>query len=161
MKNTNRLIALILMCVLLCTVTAACAEEAAPAGEAVQALSLEELAAIILPDFEDLVPWYEEDLLDIMGIEEDDYTDFVYLTDDSGMEGREVIVLYCSSPEAAEKVLASVTAYLARRVKETQNYLPDAWELLDKAVLAQDGATVLMISGPDAAAEAEAFLAAE
>lgn len=148
---------LILICILVCAAVPVCGEEMEDAGF----LPLEDRAAAVLPDFEDLIPWFEEDLYDIMGIEEDDYADFIYLTDDSGMEGREVIMICCVSAEAAERTEAALTAYLERRIRETQNYLPDAWYLLSNAVLIRQENTVLLISGADAAAEAELLLAAE
>lgn len=155
--------ALILICILLGTLNCVRAEEKdVPAAEEETAVqTLADRAAAVLPDYEDLLPWFEEDLYDIMGIEEDDYSDFIFLTDESGMEGREIVMFLCVSPEAVNRIQDALTSYLARRVKETQNYLPDAWELLNRAVLITRDTTVLLVSGPDAAAEAEMLLTAE
>lgn len=120
--------------------------------------SLQDLSAAVLADYDSLLPWDEIDLYDIIGIPEELYTDFIYLTDASGLEGREAVVLCCVSEEAAEEVYAFLSAYLERRVKETQNYLPDACELLSRAVPVKEGVTVILISGPSAEEETEAFL---
>lgn len=120
--------------------------------------SLQEISAAVLTDYDTLLPWDEIDLYDIIGIPEELYTDFIYLTDESGLEGREAVIILCGTEEAAEEVYTLLSAYLERRVKETRNYLPDAYELLNRAFLIREGVTVILLSGTAAKEEAEAFL---
>lgn len=156
MKTVKKVCALALVCLLMMSLSAAAVGE--EAEETAPSLSCRERAAAALADYEELLPWDEIDLFDIMGIAEEDFSDFIYLTDISGMDGREVVMICCVSPEALQRVEAALSAYLKRRVKETQNYLPDAWELLSRAVLVTRENTVLLVSGENAEAEAELLL---
>ena len=121
---------------------------------------LAELVSGVVPDAGELVPLTADDLSDVLGIEPEDYSEFVYLQDD-GLGGREILVLRCAAADKVAKVTEHVKKYLEQRRKETRNYLPEAYQLLTAAEVEAKGLTVALFSGANAAEERRAVLAGE
>ena len=100
------------------------------------------------------------DLEDVIGIDPADFKEAVFLQDD-GMGGREVLALRAADKNAAARVAAQLEKYLAQRQKETRNYLPDAYKLLESASVQTKNLTVVLISGENAADWTTKLLAGE
>ena len=100
------------------------------------------------------------DLEDVIGIDPADFKEAVFLQDD-GMGGREVLALRAADKNAAARVAAQLENYLAQRQKETRNYLPDAYKLLESASVQTKNLTVVLISGENAADWTTKLLAGE
>ena len=100
------------------------------------------------------------DLEDVIGIDPADFKEAVFLQDD-GMGGREVLALRAADKNAAARVAAQLENYLAQRQKETRNYLPDAYKLLESARVQTKNLTVVLISGENAADWTTKLLAGE
>lgn len=100
------------------------------------------------------------DLEDVIGIDPADFKEAVYLQDE-GMGGNEALVLRAQDEKAAERIVSMLEGYLEQRRKETRNYVPEAYQLLEKAKVERKNLTVALISGEKAAEESAALLAGE
>ena len=89
MKKHLYLIAALLLAALVLSGCGGQKEEAAVPAEK---MTLQELVASVAADAGELAPLNADDLADVLGIEMEDYTEFVYLQDD-GLGGREILAL--------------------------------------------------------------------
>ena len=121
---------------------------------------LKEAVAAVAADAGELVAIPAADLEDVLGIPPEDYSEFVYLQENS-LSGREILVLRAADAEAAQRVRGRVEAYLERRRKETDNYLPEAYKLLMAAKVEVKNHTVALIVGEQAADEVRKLMAGE
>lgn len=104
---------------------------------------------LIAPDGAELIELTEDDLLDLIGIDYEEYTDFVYLVAPNALTGREIIVLQAADEEAAERLVKLLQGYLEQRQNEMRNYLPEVYQILTKAeVLQKDLTVVLSMAAP-------------
>ena len=126
-----------------------------------QALPLTELAAKAIPDAKELLAYTADDLLDLLGIKPDSYSDFVFLTSADGLAKREVIAVRAADKAKLEEIEQKLNAYLTQRKDETQNYLPDVYQLLTKTKVQTAGNTAVLVIGENAQEEAKALLAGE
>ena len=132
------------LALLVCLAAAACAEEA-KAPE-----TLLELVNCVAEDSMDLAVMSADDLYDMVGVAPEDYDDFAYLSDYGALSGRELIVVRAVDEEAADRVVEILSHYLELRMRETRNYLPDAYKALSVAeVLREDLLAVLSIAAPN------------
>ena len=115
------------------------ATEAPAAAEAPAGKSLAEIAEAAVAGAADLAPYTAEELLDMAGIQPEDYTDFVFLQGD-GMDGREVLLIRAKDEAAAGRVAGQMEEYLKRRQEENRNYAPEAYRLLSRAKVSPEGA---------------------
>lgn len=132
----------------------AATEEAAPA-------TLLDRVLLIAEDGADLIQMAEDDLLDLIGIDYAEYTDFAYLAAADALSGRELIVLYAVDEEAAERIVELLQSYLELRLRETRNYLPEAYQVLSEAEVIQDELTVVLSIAAPNANEVELLLTKE
>ncbi|MBR2718864.1 MAG: DUF4358 domain-containing protein [Clostridia bacterium] len=133
-----------LCCLLSCFALCACAETVEEEPH-----PLTEYVLSIAQDGEELIHLTEDDLLDLIGIEPQEYTDFVYLAATNALTGREIIVLKAVDEEAAERLAELLQAYLEQRMNEMRNYLPEVYQILSKAeVLRKDLTLVLSMAAP-------------
>ena len=109
---------------------------------------------------EGLVSLPRTDLEDIIGIDPEDFTEAVYMQDE-GMGGREVLVLRASDKDAAARIASLLENYLENRRKETRNYAPEAYKLLEAAKVETKNLTVALISDEQAAKLTTSLLAGE
>jgi len=109
---------------------------------------------------EGLVSLPRTDLEDIIGIAPEDFTEAVYMQDE-GMGGREVLVLRASDKDAAARIASLLENYLENRRKETRNYAPEAYKLLEAAKVETKNLTVALISDEQAAKLTTSLLAGE
>ena len=154
---------LFLLLILTALLAAGCGESK-PDASAQPALDksvpLNQKVEALFADAKDLSPLDADDLSDAAGIEPEDYSEFVYLQD-SGLGGREILVIRAADKDAAGRIVQQMENYLEMRRKETRNYLPEAYQLLAQAKVETKGLTVALISGPSAAEETKAMLAGE
>ena len=100
------------------------------------------------------------DLEVVIGIDPADFTDAVYMQDE-GMGGNEALVVRAADEKAAQRIAALLEGYLEQRRKETRNYVPEAYQLLEKAKVERKNLTIVLLSGEKAAEETKALLAGE
>ncbi len=131
-----------------------------PKEEVSLPVPLREAVASAAPDAAEWLRLPAQELEDVLGILPQDYTEFVYLLEDS-LSGREILVIRAADREAAERVRGLVEAYLERRRKETRDYLPEAYQLLAAAKVEIKNNTVALIVGEEAADETRKLLAGE
>lgn len=136
------------------------ATEAPAAAEAPAGKTLAEIAEAAVAGAADLAPYTAEELLDMAGIQPEDYTDFVFLQGD-GMDGREVLLIRAKDEAAAGRVAGQMEEYLKRRQEENRNYAPEAYRLLSRAKVSRKGLLLALISGENAEGETAAVLAEE
>jgi len=137
--------ALLLMAFLLACLTLTVFAESAEAPE-----SLLEVVNRVAEDNENLAVMSADDLYDLVGVPPEDYDDFAYLADYDALSGRELIVVRAVDEEAAERVVAMLSHYLEQRMRETRNYLPDAYKALSMAeVRLEELLAVLSIAAPN------------
>ena len=131
-----------------------------PAATAQKAVPLTDAVRAAAADADALVPLNGDDLSADLGIEADEYSEFVFLQS-TGMDGREILVIRAKDEASAGKAAKAAEEYLQRRRNEARNYAPAAYELLTAAEVKTRNKTVALIVGPNAAQETEAVLAGE
>ena len=135
---------LIILTALLFAVTAALAEETLP-----------EKAKRILQDWETLIPLNEDDLLDYINIDREEYTDFACLTVDKDLietedTAREVFVLRAADEDAAQSIAKKQEEYRQWRLHANRNYNPESYRQLEQAEVLREGLmVVLSVAAPD------------
>ena len=115
----------------------------------------------IVTDGDDLIVMTEEDLSDLMGIEEEEYSDFAYLASMDALTGREFIVLRAVDEDAAEALAEKLQSYYEDRLHEMENYLPETYKLIKACSVQQEGLLVILDIGEQAQSEVEQLLAEE
>ena len=123
--------------------------------------SLQEKLAAALPDWEELIPYPTDELYDLMDLDPQDYTECVCRISDNIVFSREAIAVRAKDQAAADRIAAAMEDYRARRIRETRDYLPEAYLLLNAALVSRRGLTVVLIVGENAAQETRAVLAGE
>lgn len=152
MMNLKRFSVLLIL-TLVVTLLAGCAQKTVkPLTEAVN-------AALI--SAEGLTEFPADELEMTADITEDEFTECVYLVSDDGISAREVIVLRAKDQNAAKDIAGKLEAYLSQRQKETRDYLPDEYALLEKAKVETKNNTVALIVGEQAAEETRKLMAGE
>ena len=154
MKKLTRLLAALLC---LCVFTPLAMADDAGTEEA----SLLTRVLEIAEDGDDLIEMYAEDLSELMGIEPEEYVDFVYLAGTSVETGREVIAVLAVDEVAANHVEEMLNTYLEGRIRETRNYFPVAFKLLSEAKVAREGLLVVLAIGEQAEQETKLLLTGE
>lgn len=141
-----------LIALLCCFLLAFAAAEPVPApAEEALPVTLLDRVLLIAEDGADLIRMTQDDLLDLIGIEYEDYTDYAYLAAADALSGRELIVLYAVDEEAALRITGLLQSYLEQRMRETRNYLPETYQLLSEAeVICEELTVVLSIAAPNA-----------
>lgn len=134
------------------------AKEETPVSDA--PVSLREKVNMICEDAGDLAPLDAVDMEDVTGIVPEDCREFVFLQS-LGMDGREIMAVRAADKDAAERVTALAEKYLERRMKETRNYAPEAYQLLSETKVRTKNLTIVLAVGTNAAKEADYILAGE
>lgn len=89
------------------------------------------------------------------GLNESDYTEISFFESEDGLGARCAILITGKDKAAADKAENALNNYLSRRMKETQNYLPEEYKLLSQAKVSRKNMTAVLIVGSDAAAETQ------
>ena len=127
----------------------------------VSAESLSDRIDQIFPNRDSLITMWPEDLSDLMGIGEEEYTDFVYLASENSATGREIIIIMATDETTAESIEDKLIRYRETRLKETRNYLPEAYKLIEASVVTREGLTVILDIGENAENEIRQLLEKE
>lgn len=122
---------------------------------------LAEKAAASLVDAAGLMPFPLEELEMTMDLTREDYEEVVWLVSEDGVSAREVIVLRAKDREKATEAAEKLEAYRQRRLRETRDYLPDEYALLNAARVESRGRTAALIVGEYAPRETEKLLQGE
>lgn len=150
---------LLALCAVMLFSLAACTQ-AAPRTASTLDTPLRELVDSAAPGMTGLVSMPKTDLEDVIGIDPADHTEAVYRQDDQ-MGGQEIVVLRAVDKDAAQRVAGLLENYLEQRRKETRNYLPEAYKLLEAARVEIKNNTVALISAQDAPEITARLLAGE
>ncbi len=150
----KKLTAIAMILCLLCGLAFSLAEE----GEAE---SLKDRVLRLAGDAADLVEMDGDDLYDIIGIDPEDCEDFVYLAASDALSGRELIVILAADEAAADLAEEMLGRYLESRLRETRNYLPEAYQALTEAEVVREGLTVILSVAAPQADEAQLLLSEE
>lgn len=103
----------------------------------------------LIEDAGDLVQMDGDDLYDLIGIDPEECESFVWLADNNALSGRELIVIIALDEDGADSAADMLQRYLDARLRETRNYLPDAYEALSQAqVIRLDLTLVLSVAAP-------------
>ena len=129
-------------------------EEAAPE-------TLLERVSRLIADAEELVEMDGDDLYDIIGIDPEDCEDYVYLAAPDALSGRELIIIIAKDEAIADAAQEMLERYLESRIRETRNYLPDAWQALTEASVVREGLTLILSVAAPAADEVQLLLSEE
>ena len=130
-------------------------------ASAEDAETLETLLDLVLANIEDakdLVVMTEDDLFDIVGIDPADCRDFVYLAAADALSGRELIVVIAKDEAAADHAEEMLNHYLENRLRETRNYLPDAYQALSETQVVRSGLCVILSVAAPGANDADVLL---
>ena len=104
---------------------------------------------------DDMTPYSGEDLLDYYGIDLNECTCGIGLADAVGYTTEAVVVV---APEETAKEIEALLSDHLQSTKDTfRSYDPDAYKIVENAVLLREGGMVLMIVSPDAQAMLETF----
>ena len=95
------------------------------------------------------VPYSEEDLLDLYGIDLSVCISGVGYAETAGLAVREMVLVEADDATASE-VEQLLADHLESMKAQFRGYDPDAYALLETAVLIRDGGVVLMLVSPDA-----------
>lgn len=124
-------------------------------------LPLNEAITKAIPDMEQLVSYNQQDLSDLLGIDEKDFTEAVFLADCDSLSGREVIAVRAKDAGSLKTIAAALGNYLSQRKLETRDYLPEAYQLQNEAKVETKNLTAALFIGPNAAEECKAFMTGE
>ncbi len=150
---------LVLLVAIVPLLLGACAAPAAQPDSA--ARPLQETVGEALEGYTGLVPVELSDLAGLTGLDETMIGDWVYLVSADGLSAEEVIALRCVDESRVPAVKERLEIYLEQRLRETRNYLPDAYACLQQAAVQTEGRLVLLVTGSRAEAWAETILAGE
>ncbi len=139
----KKLTAILMTLCLLAALPAFAAAET-EAEEAETPATLLDLVREKIEDAADLVVMTEDDLFDIIGIDPADCEDFVYLAAEDALSGRELVVVIAKDEETAALAEEMLQHYLESRMRETRNYLPDAYQALSEAKVVREGLCVIL-----------------
>lgn len=152
----KRIISLLLIMMLLC----ACAGTEAPSKETekVYGADFAERVADAWKSagyLDDMTPYSEDDLLDYYGIDLSACKCGVGFADAVGYTTEAIVVV---APEETANEIGTLLAGHVEDMKEVfRSYDPDAYKIMENAVLLREGELVVLIVSPDAQAMLETF----
>lgn len=104
---------------------------------------------------DDMTPYSEEDLLDYYGIDLSACTCGAGYADAVGYTTEAIVIV--APEETAKEIEALLSDHLASTKDTFRSYDPEAYKIVENAVLLREGGMVLMIVSPDAQAMLETF----
>ena len=114
-----------------------------------------------LTDAEGLVPFPPEEMEMAMDLIAAEGEEAVWLVSGDGISAREAVAFRAKSKEKAEEAAEKMEAYRQRRLRETRDYLPKEYALLDAARVEKSGCAAVLIVGEHAPQETEKLLRGE
>lgn len=146
----KRLLALLLL--LLPLITGCATAPRQPLAEKVQTS---------LTDAAGLMPFPPEELEMAADIAPEDCEEAVYLVSEDGLSARCVIAVRAKDEAGAQNAAEKLEQYRQRRIRETRDYLPEEYALLDAARVERRGRTAALLVGEHAREDAERLLRGE
>lgn len=129
--------------ILMCLAIASCSADSSSDPLLAKALRISK-------DSTELITMSEDDIIDIIGIEPEYYTDYAYLTGKDTSVGRELIILRATDENAAKLVVSQLENYREQRMRCTRNYYALAYRALCESEVLQDSLLiVLSVGSPD------------
>lgn len=155
----KKIMLIALSVLMVCTLTG-CGGQKEAAVDSTADVALKELVARHITKAGVMIEMPETDLEDYIGIEPSMYKEAVYLQEGT-LDGDEVLVIRAVDSKAADSVVSCMENYLAQRLKETQNYLPEAYKVLKATGVQRKHNTVALIVMEKATDVTAALLAGE
>ena len=141
MKKLIALISVLLLSLLLCSC-------AAPKAAPIDAANAGAAAAKKMNT--EMVQLFEEDVEDVIGITVSDCTAWYAAMAENNLQPEEILVFTAKDEATAREMLSTLKEYIARRVKESENYLPQNTAVIKAAIIEQSGNTVYSIVSANA-----------
>ena len=133
MKRT-RLVSLLLSCVML--VCTACSSTSSVKDVELAPL-MEEILAVAPID--DTLVLGESDMLDFYGIKAEQMKQFSAALNMNGISAQEIVLVQGVDEAAAQEIAIKLSNRLAARMAESENYLPDEFEIISQCEVSQSG----------------------
>lgn len=153
-------------------------EEAAPAVEASESAPEAEVSATAAPESGEaesrFAPLYAQMLesgvlpdmmalpvnmvADFYGIDPADCTDGLYYISFDNLLADEIVLVDAADADAADRIEKALTARLAMKAQEADDYAPEQYAIIKKCKITRNGLTVAMLVSPEAKALTELFM---
>lgn len=114
-----------------------------------------------LTDAAGLMPFPPEELEMAADIAPEDCEEAVYLVSEDGVSARGVIAVRMKDEAGAQNAVEKLEDYRRRRLRETRDYLPEEYALLDAARVERRGCTAVLLVGEHAREDTERLLRGE
>lgn len=101
------------------------------------------------------------DALDLLGLEEDDYSEILYFESEDGYSAQCIFALRGVNEAACENALLALEAYREAFMQQVRTYSPENYQLLSQAVVSRRGDIVVMVAGEHARVLAGLLLGGE
>lgn len=97
-------------------------------------------------------------LMDYYGIDTADCADVLCQIAQDGLKADEVFMITAADADAVGTLYELLSAHLDARKAEMNNYLPEQYAVLEKAIFVQDGLQIVLIVSADAQALYDVYL---
>lgn len=131
-----------LVCLLLCVALCACSSNTSGKTVDVKA-AMDEIQSTY--EFSDVNEVTDNMLMSVYGIDQKDVKSYAGLTDASGIQATDIMLVEATDSDAAETVRAALQARLDNRKSQMKDYLPDVYATLEKSKVSVSGNYVALI----------------
>lgn len=131
-----------LVCLLLCVALCACSSNTSGKTVDVKA-AMDEIQSTY--EFSDVNEVTDNMLMSVYGIDQKDVKSYAGLTDASGIQATDIMLVEATDSDAAEAVRAALQARLDNRKSQMKDYLPDVYATLEKSKVSVSGNYVALI----------------
>ena len=131
-----------LVCLLLCVALCACSSNTSGKTVDVKA-AMDEIQSTY--EFSDVNEVTDNMLMSVYGIDQKDVKSYAGLTDASGIQATDIMLVEANDSDAAETVRAALQARLDNRKSQMKDYLPDVYATLEKSKVTVSGNYVALI----------------
>lgn len=131
-----------LVCLLLCVALCACSSNTSGKTVDVKA-AMDEIQSTY--EFSDVNEVTDNMLMSVYGIDQKDVKSYAGLTDASGIQATDIMLVEATDSDAAETVRAALQARLDNRKSQMKDYLPDVYATLEKSKVTVSGNYVALI----------------
>ena len=133
-----------LVCLLLCMALCACSNGSSTSGKTVDVkAAMEEIKGTY--EFSDVNDVTDNMLMSVYGIDQKNVKSYAGLTDASGIQATDIMLVEANDSDAAEAVRAALQARLDNRKSQMKDYLPDVYATLEKSKVSVSGNYVALI----------------
>ena len=131
-----------LVCLLLCVALCACSSNTSGKTVDVKA-AMDEIQSTY--EFSDVNEVTDNMLMSVYGIDQKEVKSYAGLTDASGIQATDIMLVEATDSDAAETVRAALQARLDNRKSQMKDYLPDVYATLEKSKVTVSGNYVALI----------------